>query len=561
MNTGTVTSQGVTANFGDTAFTGAVPAGFTSGFTKDPTVLLVHADGANGSTTFTDVSPSGHPLTSLGGAQAPAINTTNPKFGTGSAAFTGSNGNIQISNTPAGDFNFGAGQFTVEAWAYFTSTPTGTQIVLGNFNVAPNLGWDFGFNSGQLAFYYSTTGSDNPNVGGAYSPTLNTWIHLAADRDVSNVLRVYANGAVIASATVSATFFASISLYLIGNDNTNIRGFPGNLDEVRITKSLARYAGAFTPPTAPFTTLDTNMLTTQAAVEEWASGAPAMQLTQAVIEEWGSVTTYSPYTTWSTTDTTAGITLSNSDLTVATSTINQGVRSKDRQITGKFYWEATGTTWPANVDIGIANASAVLSTAGAAGQNCIYLGNTGAIWVNNVNSGSTLGARASGDIIGIALDLTNQLIWFRVAPSGNWNGSATANPATGVGGLSTSVLGGPAFPIHALFCQTTASATSFTANFGAAAFSGTVPSGFTSGFPSSAVIPVNTLATQLALDHWAAPAAPAAQLTNISIEQWAQVATVNPQAVLTQITLDQWATVAMAGVPSTGNGPMISIII
>jgi anti-sigma factor RsiW len=38
MNTGTVTSQGVTANFGDSAFVGAVPAGFTSGFTAGASI-------------------------------------------------------------------------------------------------------------------------------------------------------------------------------------------------------------------------------------------------------------------------------------------------------------------------------------------------------------------------------------------------------------------------------------------------------------------------------------------------------------------------------------------
>jgi hypothetical protein len=35
----------------------------------------------------------------------------------------------------------------------------------------------------------------------------------------------------------------------------------------------------------------TDFRLTQAAVEEWAAGAPAIQLTQAAVEMWGSVAT------------------------------------------------------------------------------------------------------------------------------------------------------------------------------------------------------------------------------------------------------------------------------
>lgn len=217
-----------------------------------PVVLLVHCDGTNGSTTFTDVSPSAHSLVAAGSC---AVDTASPKFGTGSAIFTGAGASgILVQNTLT-DFNFGAGQFTVEAWAYFTVAPSGTQAVVTQWNVSTNLGWFLGLNAGSLTFFYSTTGTDTPAVSGAFAPTLNTWIHLAADRDASNVLRVYADGVVKASATVSATFFASTSTPNIGNDPVATRKFPGKLDEVRVVKGQAMYAGAFTPPTGPFGTV------------------------------------------------------------------------------------------------------------------------------------------------------------------------------------------------------------------------------------------------------------------------------------------------------------------
>jgi len=211
-----------------------------------PVVLLCHFDGTNGSTTFTDVSPSVHVLT----AGTTSVTTSNPKFGTGSLASTGS---LLSVGAPNSDFNFGSGQFTVECFGLFTSAPSGAQILVGQFQGASNLGWDFGTNAGSLLFFYSTTGADSPSVGAAFSPTLNTWYHLAVDRDASNVLRVYVNGAVITSSTVSATLFASTLSVAIGNDGNTTRRFPGQIDEIRISKGIAQYGGPFTPPTGPFT--------------------------------------------------------------------------------------------------------------------------------------------------------------------------------------------------------------------------------------------------------------------------------------------------------------------
>ncbi len=117
-----------------------------------------------------------------------------------------------------------------------------------------------------INFFYSTTGSDNPSVGAGYTPTLNNWIHVAVDRDTSNVLRVYVDGIVRASATVTATFFNSTRTLTIGNDENLTRGFIGQIDELRITKGIARYGGTFTPPTAPFDDFAT------AAVSQYAVG-------------------------------------------------------------------------------------------------------------------------------------------------------------------------------------------------------------------------------------------------------------------------------------------------
>ena len=75
-------------------------------------------------------------------------------------------------------------------------------------------------------------------------------------------------------------------------------------------------------------------------------------------------------TTWNPSDKSASLTLSNGNLTLSASALG-GVRAIDRQITGKFYWEVTATTWGASCVIGVAAQGA--SLAGAAPAFWCYL--------------------------------------------------------------------------------------------------------------------------------------------------------------------------------------------
>jgi hypothetical protein len=188
----------------------------------------------------------------------------------------------------------------------------------------------------------------------------------------------------------------------------------------------------------------------------------------------------SGFTTLNPQDTSANIpTFSNGNLTATSGVGLCGVRGLTGQSAGKFYWEVTWNQAGAFSEIGVAAAIANIGT--TASTNSAYVRGQGPILVNNgTPTGSpTLGSRSNGDIIGMAIDLTAQLMWFRVCPSGNWNGSGTANPATGVGGVSISSIAGTLFP--AFWANNVGDAG--THNFGASSFSGAVPSGFNSGWP------------------------------------------------------------------------------
>jgi hypothetical protein len=201
--------------------------------------LLLHGNGTNGSTTITDNSPSPKTVTAVGNAQ---ISTAQSKYGGGSIAFDG-NGD-QLTTPSNNAFAFGTGDFTVEAWAYEIARSTyPTVIEIGNHLGAAGI--IFLTNNGEnLAGIYS---------GGFFAMTatgsLAAWNHYAWVRS-GNSIQTFVNGigGGAASFTNNLTNATSITIGGIGG----IYDLNGYIDDLRITKGVARYTANFTPPTAPF---------------------------------------------------------------------------------------------------------------------------------------------------------------------------------------------------------------------------------------------------------------------------------------------------------------------
>ena len=101
-------------------------------------VLLTGFEGSDGSTTFADESPAGHPLTANGNAR---IDTAQLKFGASSGLFDGSGDFISIPDRD--DFTFGAGDFTIETFVRFSVVQTSMFISKYNNSVTP-AEWFFG---------------------------------------------------------------------------------------------------------------------------------------------------------------------------------------------------------------------------------------------------------------------------------------------------------------------------------------------------------------------------------------------------------------------------------
>lgn len=195
-------------------------------------------------------------------------------------------------------------------------------------------------------------------------------------------------------------------------------------------------------------------------------------------------------------DTGAGLTLSNSNLTV-TGTNQSGdqmSRGGTAKSTGKHYFEFVITGSHFDTGAGISGAGATGALLGAAAQKgALVMGNP-STGVGNLMIDSALPATVgalTGRTIAFAVDLDAKLVWARnVTLGGNWNNSGTADPATGVGGASMSTLSAPFFPT-AVIMASTASSVAF--NLGGSAFTGTVPAGFAAGWTtasSGAAVPL-----------------------------------------------------------------------
>jgi hypothetical protein len=203
--------------------------------------LLLHGDGTNGSTTITDSSLTPKTVTAVGNAQ---ISTAQSKFGGASIAFDGSGDYLTVLNSS--QFNFGVDDFTIEAWCYRTSTATSFEIVsYGNPGAD---GLFFGSTTSAISF---GTGPAVVLASSSTSLALNVWTHIAVTRS-SNVTRVFANGIAGATTTNALNNLNSTTVFRVGiNRAVNVFA-TGYIDDLRITKGVARYTANFTPPTAPF---------------------------------------------------------------------------------------------------------------------------------------------------------------------------------------------------------------------------------------------------------------------------------------------------------------------
>ncbi len=215
------------------------------------TKLLLPFDGVNGATTTSDLSNSNHTPTFAGNAQ---ISTAQSKFGGSSLYLDGSD---QVDLGSSSDWNWptpsgASGDFTIELWHRRTATSnwgsffSTEDTTYGGIGTA---GFIFGYDStnNKLAWYngtwYYASSSGNTTLA------VDTWYHIAAVR-YGSTTKLYLNGVEELSFTDSGSYgTAKLWLGARGDVSLSYGIIEGYIDDIRITKELARYTSAFTPPT------------------------------------------------------------------------------------------------------------------------------------------------------------------------------------------------------------------------------------------------------------------------------------------------------------------------
>jgi len=208
------------------------------------TSLLLKADGENGSTSFQDLSPNKLTLTPSGNAQ---ISTVQSKFGSSSMYFDGSGGYITAASNSV--FNFGSGDFTYEWWFKSSATNAYSAMVTRPYTSTGGILISLNGSSGdgRPEIYWREYVNDLFFKSSLSAKNDNQWHHFAFVRSGTNCY-MFLDGVVAATKTSVSTSVGQSEL-IIGTDTVyGGRSFLGYIDDVRITKGMARYTSNFAPP-------------------------------------------------------------------------------------------------------------------------------------------------------------------------------------------------------------------------------------------------------------------------------------------------------------------------
>jgi len=218
--------------------------------TTVPTAPLSSTANTNNLLNFTNAgifdNAGQNNLVTVGNSQ---VNTSVVKYGTGSMYFDGTGDWLLSPNNQA--MVSGSGNFTIECWINLS-------------NLSSTKGILFGADTNCLGFRVGQSYLGNVNGLGicrnnvtdveycAFTFATNTWYHVAVVRNGTSIL-FFVNGVqqtTVGSGGGSYSFAVPSSGYYVGCNNATTEPFAGYIDDIRMTRGVARYISSFTPPVA-----------------------------------------------------------------------------------------------------------------------------------------------------------------------------------------------------------------------------------------------------------------------------------------------------------------------
>ena len=202
-----------------------------------------------------DVSDSAHVVASNGD---PQIGTTTAKFD-GATYFDGSGDYLIVSQSD--DFDFGSGDFTIDFWVNMETESAGSpgpgHMLLAQYiNEANRITIGINNTSDIISVGRKVSGGWLGDLSWSYTFTIGTWYHIAISRDGGTV-NIFINGEkqVTSYEDSDPIFFSTAPLYIGYQYYSEIHWYNlrGHMDELRISKGIARWTSNFTPESGPYT--------------------------------------------------------------------------------------------------------------------------------------------------------------------------------------------------------------------------------------------------------------------------------------------------------------------
>jgi hypothetical protein len=222
---------------------------YTANFTP-PTAPVTAVDNTSLLLNFTNAgivdNSTSNILESVGNVQS---STQIKKYGESSIYFDGNGDYLFVPGNNI--MNFGTGNFTIETWLYLNALPTADSwptnysshmviITVGSVSTADGIGLLIG--SSRLGIQ----NNDTMYWSNAHGLTINTWYHIAVSRS-GNTLYFFLNGVALGTSTFNVTAGTGSDTY-IGCETGQGAFLNGYIDELRVTRGIARYTDNFTPP-------------------------------------------------------------------------------------------------------------------------------------------------------------------------------------------------------------------------------------------------------------------------------------------------------------------------
>ena len=209
------------------------------------TKLMLHMNGADNSTTFTDDSPSAHTMTAVGNAK---IKTDQSKFG--GASYRGDGSGDRVTAPDHADWDWGTSDWTVEAWVRFNTVASGFAFDSGSAAGMTLACHDTG---GVAGFHIYLVGTEY-YASHAHSPSTGVWYHFCGMRS-GNSMYHFIDG--VQNGNVEDVTGKNITGLTggiaVGALRTGVACLDGWIDELRVSVGIARYStGGFTPDTSEF---------------------------------------------------------------------------------------------------------------------------------------------------------------------------------------------------------------------------------------------------------------------------------------------------------------------